>query len=83
LYRHVALEEDVMIQLDEGWQQSRPAGVPLARLGDRQADDGAPETQRTDTERPAMVCKAGEADGSPPLFISPPPVPFPRIFPGL
>jgi hypothetical protein len=66
-------EEDVMIQLDD----TQPSATPLSRElhnwpQDGRANEAQPETGQTTGE-----------DGGLRLFVSPPPAPFPRVFPGL
>jgi hypothetical protein len=63
-----------MIQFDE----TRPLVVPLSRS---QVQDW-PKTAQPNAAPPQTEGDAGKASDDQP-FVSPPPTPFPRIFPGL
>jgi hypothetical protein len=65
-----------MIQVDE----SKVRSVP--RTGEGPRDAGPPNRPRGDTSDTAPP-DAGPALEDAIVFVSPPPAPFPRIFPGL
>ena len=65
-----------MIQLSD---RSSPIDSRAGRPGDREVSE---EIQNGAKVGPVDDCDASEADGLP-LFVSPPPAPWPRIFPSL
>jgi hypothetical protein len=65
-----------MIQVDDSEVRSAP------RTGEWPADVGPPNRPRGETS-PAGPPDAGPAIEDAIAFVSPPPAPFPRIFPGL